>query len=229
MSEQKAHRPIRSFSRRIGRITERQKFALENFLPLYGIEHTKELIDFEKTFQNSALLNIEIGFGMGEALIAMAKENPQENYLGIDVHTPGVGNLISEVHELNLKNVRAIAFDAVEVLKHQIPDKSINSFCIFFSDPWHKNKHHKRRLINESFVKVLAKKIKPHGKIYLATDWEHYANQMLEVFNGNNSFKNLSPTNDYCERITFRPLTKFEKRGHRLGHGVWDLIFEKKV
>jgi len=228
MSE-KAHRPIRSFSRRIGRITERQKYALDNLLPLYGIEFTPELLDFEILFQNSAPVNIEIGFGMGEVLIAMAKQNPHENYLGIDVHTPGVGNLLSEVAALQLSNVRVIAYDAVEVLKHQIADHSVNSFCIFFSDPWHKNKHHKRRLINESISKLLAKKTKPKGKVFLATDWEHYANQMLEVFNTNKSFKNLSPTNEYCERINFRPLTKFEKRGHRLGHGVWDLIFEKKV
>ena len=227
MPEQKAHRHIRSFSRRIGRITEHQKFALENFLPLYGIEHTKEPLDFEKIFEKSAPLNVEIGFGMGEALIAMAKDKPHENYLGIDVHTPGVGNLLNEVNSLSLNNIRVISFDAVEVLKHQITNKSINSFCIFFSDPWHKNKHQKRRLINESFVKILATKIKPRGKIYLATDWEHYANQMLEVFSANKSFKNLSPTNDYCERIAFRPLTKFEKRGQRLGHNVWDLVFEK--
>jgi tRNA (guanine-N7-)-methyltransferase len=227
MSENKMHRPIRSFARRIGRITDRQKSALENILPLRGIEHTSELIDFEKIFKRSAPLNIEIGFGMGESLIAVAKDNPEQDYLGIEVHTPGVGNLLANADELNLDNIRVITFDAVEVLKKQIPDHSVHSFSIFFSDPWHKTKHHKRRLINESFCQLLANKIQPKGKVFLATDWEHYANQMLEVFTHNKSFKNLSPTNDFCERIEFRPLTKFEKRGHRLGHGVWDLIFEK--
>jgi len=223
------HRPIRSFSRRVGRMTEGQRLALENFRPLYGIEHTSEHLDFEKIFQNSAPVTIEIGFGMGEALIEMAQLKPDENFIGVDVHTPGVGHVFNETHKHEIKNIRVIEFDAVEVLKHQIPDHSVNNFCVFFSDPWHKTKHQKRRLLNESFAKVLAKKLVPDGKLYLATDWEHYANQMLNVFNANKSFKNLSPTNEYCERIEFRTLTKFEKRGQRLGHGVWDLIFQKKT
>ncbi|HFE37902.1 MAG TPA: tRNA (guanosine(46)-N7)-methyltransferase TrmB [Gammaproteobacteria bacterium] len=225
--QNKRHRPIRSFARRVGRITERQKTALESLLPKYGIEFTTEQLDLNKAFNQAAPLNIEIGFGMGEALIAMASQNPHENYLGIEVHTPGIGNLLNQIDLLKLGNIRIIAYDAVEVLKHQIPEHSVNCFCIFFSDPWHKSKHHKRRLINASFVKLLATKLNPQGKIYLATDWENYAQQMLRVFSENKSFRNLSPNKDYCPRIAFRPLTKFEKRGHRLGHEVWDLIFEK--
>ena len=222
------HRPIRSFARRVGRMTEGQRVALEKYQPLYGIEYSSEPLDIDKLFPRTAPINIEIGFGMGEALIAMAQGNSEENYIGIDVHTPGVGHLLQETNRHQLENIRVIEHDAVEVLKHQIPDRSIHSFCIFFSDPWHKTKHQKRRLLNESFAKVLVKKLKPHGKIYLATDWEHYAKQILRVFNENHSLKNLSPTNEYCERIEFRTLTKFEKRGQRLGHGVWDLVFEKK-
>jgi len=226
--ESKKHRPIRSFARRIGRITERQKSALENLLPILGITHAQSPLDYEAVFGRDAPLNIEIGFGMGEALIAMAQQKPQENFLGIEVHTPGIGNLLSQADELGLTNIRVIPFDAVEVLKHQIPDGSINSFSIFFSDPWHKPKHHKRRLINEVFALQLSKKLTPNGKVFLATDWEHYAHQMLETFQSCPHFKNLSPTNDFCPRIESRPLTKFEKRGHRLGHGVWDLIFENQ-
>ncbi len=225
--ELKKHRPIRSFSRRIGRITERQKSALKNLLPQFGIEHRHELLDIKKAFNRDVPLNIEIGFGMGEALIGMAAQNPYENYLGIEVHTPGIGNLLSEMEAQSLSNIRVISFDAVEVLKHQIADQSVKCFCIFFSDPWHKPKHHKRRLISESFIDLLAKKLVPNGRLYLATDWEHYAQQMLKVLSANKAFKNLSPTQDYCPRIAFRALTKFEKRGHRLGHDVWDLSFEK--
>ena len=194
MPEQKnehPHRPIRSFARRVGRMTEGQRLALENYRPIYGIEHTSEPLEIDKLFPRNAPINIEIGFGMGEALIAMAQENTEENYIGIDVHTPGVGHLFHEINKHQLENIRVIEFDAVEVLKHQIPDKSINSFCVFFSDPWHKTKHQKRRLLNEGFAKVLAKKLSPHGKIYLATDWEHYAKQILNVFNSNISFKGL--------------------------------------
>lgn len=226
MSEQKHYRPIRSFVRRTGRITDRQKSALENLWPLYGLEFNNHLFDFDQIFQRNAPLTIEIGFGMGEALIAMAQNNAQNNYLGIEVHTPGIGNILSQIELHQLNNIRLISYDAVEVLKHQISDASVDNFCIFFSDPWHKTKHHKRRLINESFVELLAKKTKKGGKIFLATDWENYAHQMLEVFSDNSNFKNLSSTNDFVNRISFRPLTKFEKRGHRLGHEVWDLTFE---
>lgn len=226
--ELKKHPPIRSFSRRIGRITERQKSALKNLLPQFGIEHHNELLDIKKNFNRDAPLNIEIGFGMGEALISMAAQNPDENYLGIEVHTPGIGNLLSEMEAQGLSNIRVISFDAVEVLKQQIADQSVKCFCIFFSDPWHKPKHHKRRLISESFLDLLAKKLIPNGRVYLATDWEHYAHQMLSLLNANKAFKNLSPTQGFCPRIAFRALTKFEKRGHRLGHDVWDLSFEKR-
>jgi len=227
MSDSQHHRPIRSFARRVGRITDRQQSAIDKLWPIFGIEYSTQPLDYKTVFNNQAPLTIEIGFGMGEVLISMAKENSEQNYLGIDVHTPGVGNLLIEVDKHQLKNIRVSSYDAVEVLKHQIPNNSVDNFCIFFSDPWHKNKHHKRRLINETFVALLAKKTKHGGKIYLATDWEHYAKQMLSVFDDNKHFKNLSPDNRFCERISFRPLTKFEQRGHRLGHGVWDLSFKK--
>lgn len=228
MQEMKNHRPIRSFTRRIGRITDRQKAALENLLPILGVTHTQEPLNYASTFGRNAPLNIEIGFGMGEALIAMASQRPEEDFLGMEVHTPGIGNLLSQADVLGLKNIRVIDFDAVEVLKHQIADHSINSVSIFFSDPWHKPKHHKRRLINESFALLLSKKLTPGGKVFLATDWANYAVNMLATFQNNHYFKNMSPTNDYCPRIDTRPLTKFEKRGQRLGHGVWDLVFENQ-
>ncbi len=220
-------RKIRSFVRRSGRMTASQKRGLEELWPLFGIEFQSSVLNFTTVFCRAAPTNIEIGFGMAENLIAVAKARPDENFIGIEVHDPGIGNALNQIEEFNLSNLRVIKHDAVEVLKRQISPHSLNSVCIFFPDPWHKNKHQKRRLINAEFADLLATKIKKGGHIYLATDWQDYAEQMLNVLNNNSHFNNISEQNAYCERIEFRSLTKFEKRGQRLGHGVWDLVFQR--
>lgn len=220
-------RKIRSFVRRGGRLTASQKRALEEFWPQYGIEFNNEPLNLDHIFNRTASKNIEIGFGMAENLIAVAKSQPNKDFIGIEVHEPGIGNALNQIEEYSLSNLRVIKHDAVEVLKHQIAEHSIDSISIFFPDPWHKKKHHKRRLINSEFVDLLARKIKKGGHVFMATDWENYAEQMLEVFANNPKFENLSEDNTYCDRIEFRSLTKFERRGQRLGHGVWDLIFRR--
>ncbi len=221
-------RKIRSFARRSGRMTDSQKKGLDKHWNSLGIEYTDKFLDFESLFKTAAPINIEIGFGMGENILSFAQSKPSENFIGIEVHQPAVGNILNKIDELELGNLKVMNHDAVEVLTHQVKDHSLNSVSIFFPDPWHKSNHHKRRLISPKFAELLAAKITKNGRIYLATDWEHYAIQMLDVLTNNKKFKNLSPTHDYCKRMDFRPITKFERRGLRLGHGVWDLIFEKR-
>lgn len=228
MLTEKPLRQIRSFVRRCGRMTSSQKRGMEIGWLKYGIEYQTNPLNFSTLFGNSAPVNIEIGFGMAENLLAVAASHANENFVGIDVHTPGVGHALNQIEDNDIGNIRIINHDAVEVLKHQIPDHSLSSVSIFFPDPWHKKKHNKRRLINADFANLLAKKIHKNGHIYMATDWEDYARQMLAVFNACEHFSNQSPDNTYCERMSFRPLTKFERRGHRLGHGVWDLIFKRQ-
>lgn len=221
-------REIRSFVLRQGKITKGQQNALENHLPTYGIEYAAQLTDLNQSFQRDNAKIVEIGFGMGHATWQIAKANPDKDYLGIEVHLPGVGSLLMEIAEHNLSNLRVIRHDAVEVLKNMIPDNSLDGFHIFFPDPWHKKRHHKRRIIQPEFVELLASKLKTGGYIHLATDWEDYALWMLDILNANTTLHNTSPTNDYIERPDYRPLTKFENRGLKLGHGVWDLVFTKK-
>jgi len=221
-------RKVRSFARRSGRMTDSQKKGLANFWDAYGLEYTGQISDLNALFGCDAAKNIEIGFGMGENILSLAKNKPEEDFIGIEVHQPAVGNILNKIDELGLKNLKAMNHDAVEVFTHQIADLSLNSVSVFFPDPWHKSNHHKRRLIAPVFAELLASKIAKGGHVYLATDWEHYAKQMLTVFSDNKHFQNLSPTHTYCKRMDFRPVTKFERRGLRLGHGVWDLIFEKR-
>ena len=224
----KHFRKVRIFVKREGRMRPGQKRAIEQLWPIYGIEYNaNELLDLNKIFGRDGKKNLEIGFGMAENLISVAQSKPDEDFLGIEVYQPGLGHALLHIEENQIKNIRVMKYDAVEVLTHQIADASLDSMSIFFPDPWHKKKHYKRRLINQKFSQLMAKKIKPSGFAYLATDWENYAEQMLKVFNNNSLFTNTSPTGDYCERMDFRPITKFEKRGHRLGHGVWDLIFKR--
>lgn len=227
MKEDIPHRrEIKSYVRRVSRMTPRQKRGMEALWPRFGVEYDASPLNLDLLFERSAPKNVEIGFGMAENLIAVASTHPQEDFIGIEVHTPGVGHALNEIEEKKLTNVRLIQHDAVEVLKHQIPNHSLNSISIFFPDPWHKKKHNKRRLINDEFCALLATKLQKNGKVYLATDWEDYAVQMLKVFNRTEHFENQSPNGTYCERMDFRPLTKFESRGHRLGHNTWDLIFK---
>ena len=219
---------IRSFVRRKGRVTPGQSFALENHAPLYCLDFDQEDIDFETIFGRKAPLIVEIGFGNGDSLAKMAAENPEMNYLGIVVHRAGVGHLLMLIESLQLTNVRIYCHDAIEILEQRIPNASLAGVHLFFPDPWHKKKHFKRRIVRDSFVELLAQKLALEGYFHAATDWENYAQWMLDILNRAPHFQNLSSTNDYCERPDYRPLTKFEQRGIRLGHGVWDVMYVKR-
>ena len=220
-------RRIRSFVRREGRLTPGQQRALQELWPQFGIEHDEILLDLDAIFDRVAPHVLEIGFGNGASLLKMAQDNPDTDYLGIEVHRPGVGNLLLAIEREAVKNIRVMSEDAVDILKQQIPDASLDMVQLFFPDPWHKKKHHKRRIVQPDFAKLLYKKLKPGGLFHMATDWQDYAEHMLEVMTAAEGFSNTSATNDYVERPDSRPLTKFEQRGHRLGHGVWDLIFKR--
>ncbi len=224
MSEQSPTRKIRSFIRRQGRITQGQEFALENHWDNYCLAPYKAL-DVRQVFGRHAPLCVEIGFGNGECLAKLAAANPDKDYIGIEVHRPGVGHLMMQLEQQGLQNVRVYCHDAIEILTNNLPDNSLSAVHLFFPDPWHKRKHHKRRIVQASFLNLLASKLPPGGYFHAATDWEHYAKAMLEVLSADNRFTNTSLTDTYCERPAHRPLTKFEQRGLRLGHGVWDLIF----
>jgi tRNA (guanine-N7-)-methyltransferase len=217
---------IRSFIRRQGRLTPGQEVALDQHWPQYGLEPELDY-DFSQVFGRQAPLIVEIGFGNGDSLAKMAAANPDHDYIGIEVHKPGVGHLLILLNEQGLTNVRVYCHDAIEILEQKIPDHSLAGLHLFFPDPWHKKKHHKRRIVRPSFVDLLNKKLQVGGYFHAATDWQHYAESMLEVLTASEGLKNTSLTQDYCERPDYRPLTKFEQRGLRLGHGVWDLIFRK--
>ena len=224
MNEQH-HKPIRSFVRREGKITKSQKQALTELLPEYGIELVEgEVIDFKDIFGREAPVFVEIGFGNGDVLCHLAKENPHYNYLGIEVYRPGVGSLLSKIAENHLSNVRVITQDAAEVFKLHIPDESLEGVMLFFPDPWHKKRHHKRRIVQPEFAEIISNKLKDGGKWYLSTDWENYALQMDEVLS---SCAKLHKSMQISESGSIRVETKFEKRGKRLGHKVWDLAYIK--
>jgi tRNA (guanine-N7-)-methyltransferase len=218
---------IKSFVRRKGRVTPGQNFALENHWARYCIDPQIN-VNFSEIFGNDAPLIVEIGFGNGESLAKMAQANPDTNYLGIEVHRPGVGHLLMLIEQMQLSNVRIYCHDAIEVLEQRVPDESLAGLHLFFPDPWHKKKHHKRRIVRDNFVELIARKLTPNGYLHAATDWENYAEWILEILNRAPQFENLSPTQTVCERPDYRPLTKFEQRGIRLGHGVWDVMFKKR-
>jgi tRNA (guanine-N7-)-methyltransferase len=220
------HRAIRSFVLRQGRLTPAQQRAVETLLPVYGVSYAAESLDLEHAFGRQAPKILEIGFGMGAATAQIAAANPDKDYLGIEVHTPGVGNLLKLMEEQELTNLRVIQHDAVEVLRHMIADASLDGVHIFFPDPWPKKRHHKRRLLQAEFVALLCSKLKPGGYLHFATDWEEYAQWTLEVLRAEPKLANTVA--DYAPRPEYRPLTKFEQRGLNLGHGVWDLIFTRK-
>lgn len=223
-------RKVRSFVLRTGRLSEYQRSMMNENWSEYGLDHQTEFFDFEKIYGNSNPVVLEIGFGMGKSLVEMAEQNPDKNYLGIEVHTPGVGACLAYALEKNIKNLRVICHDATEILRDCIADESLGGLQLFFPDPWHKAKHHKRRIVQPHFVETVAKKLTAGGFIHFATDWENYAEHMLEVLQSVQhavGIHNISKTNDYIPRPDFRPLTKFEARGHKLGHGVWDLYFIK--
>lgn len=221
-------RHIRSFVLRQGRLTKGQEFALNQLWSRYGLDYNKMPILFENVFQNNNDVVLEIGFGMGASLVEMAKNNPALNYLGIEVHQPGVGACIKKTDEENITNLKVINHDAIDVLNHQIPDNSLSRVNIFFPDPWHKARHNKRRIIQREFIELLKNKLKVGGLIHLATDWQEYAEHMIEVLNQTQGLKNLASDNRFIPRPEDRPLTKFEQRGLKLGHGIWDIQFVKK-
>lgn len=218
-------RSVRSFVLRAGRMGTGQARALEEYGPQFLIPYAPEPLDLDQAFGRAAPRVLEIGFGMGDSTATIAASQPGTDYLGVEVHTPGVGALLKRIGEGRLTNIRIIQHDAVEVLDHMIADASLDGVHVFFPDPWPKKKHHKRRLIQPTLVAKLARKLKPGGYLHLATDWQHYAEQMLEVLSGEPALANTAK--DYSPRPAYRPLTKFEKRGLRLGHGVWDLIFTR--
>jgi tRNA (guanine-N7-)-methyltransferase len=220
------NRHIRSYVLRQGRVTVAQQRAVDTLKPVFGIPYTAAPLDLEAAFDRAAPKILEIGFGMGDSTATIAQANPQNDYLCLEVHTPGVGNLFKVMDEQGLTNIRIIQHDAVVVLRDMISDATLDGVHIFFPDPWHKARHNKRRLIQAPFIDKLMAKLKPGGYIHVATDWENYAEQVLEVLSAEPQLENTAA--GYAPRPEYRPLTKFEKRGINLGHGVWDLVFRRK-
>jgi len=227
LDQNKHLRTVRSFVRREGRLTVGQEYALTELWPDYGVDCKTEALDFSGVFGRDAPLNLEIGFGSGDALLAMAQERTQENFIGIEAYRPGAGRLISQLHENGVKNAKVIVGDAVTILKTCFPDACLSNVYLFFPDPWHKKRHHKRRIVQSEFAYLVASKLVSPGRFYMATDWQPYAEHMLKILSNTKSFNNLSESNSFTPRPDFRPQTKFERRGLKLGHGVWDLCFEK--
>jgi len=220
------HRRIRSFVIRAGRVTAAQERALAKLWPVYGVE-TSGMLDLATLFGRVAPRCLEIGFGAGEVIGELAERHPDRDYLGIEVHRSGVGRLLLRAAAGGLSNLRLICDDAVAVLEERIADDSFDEILIFFPDPWHKKRHHKRRLIDAGFAALLAAKLRTNGTLRLATDWQDYAEQMLQTLNGVADLQTLSPDGTYVQRPDSRPPTRFERRGMRLGHGVWDLAYAK--
>jgi len=218
---------IRSFVIRAGRITEGQKRAFDLCWPKVGLSLFKGLIDPRQIFEREAPVVLEIGFGMGDSLLQMARAEPDKNFIGIEVHPPGVGRLINLAVQEELSNLRVYMADAMDVLEDCIPDASLDRMQLYFPDPWHKKKHHKRRILQPDFVQNIRPKLKLGGVFHMATDWQNYAEHMMDVMSAAPGFSNTQAAGEYSPRPDYRPVTKFEKRGERLGHGVWDLLFER--
>lgn len=219
-------RPIRSYVLRQGRVSSAQARAHHELLPRFGIAFSNQQLDLDRLFGRAAPKILEIGFGMGETTASMAAAHPDVDYLGIEVHTPGVGSLLKLIDARGLSNLRLIQHDAVEVLREMIAPGSLDGAHIFFPDPWPKKRHRKRRLVQPDFVALLASRLKPGGHVHLATDWQEYAEQMLAVLSAEPQLENTA--DGYAPRPDYRPQTKFETRGLKLGHGVWDIVFRKK-
>jgi len=234
-------RSIKSFVMRAGRTTQGQQRAIDELGPIYLIPYNPELLSWETAFSPSDRVRpkiLEIGFGMGETTAHIAKLRPQDDFLALEVHEPGVGALLKKIGEEQIENIRIIRHDAVEVLEHMIANDELDGVHIFFPDPWHKKKHNKRRLVQSEFISKLCKKLKTGAYIHLATDWEEYAQQMLVVLSSESQLQNTTTSQEtlvdgtgvlgYAQRPSYRPITKFENRGLKLGHGVWDLVFVKR-
>ena len=220
------HRPVRSYVLRQGRISHAQQRAYDALLSIFAIPYCAQEIDLTTVFGRAAPQVVEIGFGMGESTAEIAASRPDTDFIGVEVHTPGVGSLLKQLGERDLKNVRVIQHDAVEVLQTMVGENTLSGIHIFFPDPWPKTRHHKRRLIQPEFVRLLASRLRPGGYIHAATDWEHYAEHILATFQNESLLENTAK--GYAPRPAYRPLTKFEQRGLKLGHGVWDILFKKR-
>ncbi|MFM0321438.1 tRNA (guanosine(46)-N7)-methyltransferase TrmB [Caballeronia glebae] len=220
------HRRIRSFVTRAGRVSVGQQRAIDDLGPRYVVPYAPQLADWDARFGRKAPRVLEIGFGMGATTAEIAAARPGDDFIGVEVHEPGVGALLKLIGEEGLGNIRILQHDAVEVLEHMIAPDSLDGVHIYFPDPWHKARHHKRRLIQPKFVALLVSRMKPGGYMHLATDWQNYAEQMLEVLSAEPALENTA--DGYAPRPDFRPVTKFERRGMRLGHGVWDLMFRRR-
>ncbi len=225
------NRRIRSFVLRQGRLTKGQAHALETVWPQFGIEYAQHLLDLNQVFGRLNTKKVlEIGFGMGESTAKIAQTLPDYDFVAVEVHTPGVGSLLKLIEESSIQNIRIIQHDVVEVLQHMIADNSLDGAHIFFPDPWHKKRHHKRRLIQAEFLKLLCTKLKVGAYIHVATDWQEYAEWVLEALKAEPQLQNTATdlTLEYAQKPSYRPLTKFENRGLKLGHGVWDLVFKRQ-
>ena len=227
MSEPDKRRPIRSYVLRAGRMTEGQQRAFDDNWQRCGLTVSEELLDYRQAFGRDGPVVLEIGFGMGQSLVEMAAAAPDKNFIGVEVHRPGVGKLLHAMAESDVDNIRIYCHDAVEVLQRCIAPDSLDEVQIYFPDPWHKKRHNKRRLIQPGFVELLVTRMKPGGLLHVATDWENYAEQIMEVLSANTQLRNTAGTGNYVPRPAQRPLTKFERRGERLGHGVWDILFRR--
>jgi len=227
MSDAKPLRTIRSFVRREGRLTPGQQRAIDTLWSQFAIDTSDAVLDFNELFGRDAPKVLEIGFGNGASLAQMAEDQADHDFIGVEVHRPGVGQLLRQIEQRGLTNLRVICTDAVELLKQQVADNSLARVQLYFPDPWHKKRHHKRRIIQPEFVALLAQKIASGGHLHMATDWQHYAEQMLDDLSNSDQFINCADDTGYIPRPNYRPLTKFEQRGHRLGHGVWDLLFKR--
>lgn len=227
MDEIKHLRQVRSFVLREGRMTDGQKKAYDRHMACYGLDLNQGQINLAQVFGRTAPCVLEIGFGMGQSLVLMAQNNPHIDYIGIEVHRPGVGALLKAVSDLGLSNVRVYNTDGIEVLKQAIPDGMLSGLQLFFPDPWHKKRHHKRRIVQPEFIELLRQKLAMGGFFHLATDWQPYAEYMLEAMSVAPGFSNKFGPNHYAPDSQGRPSTKFEVRGQKLGHGVWDLVFER--
>lgn len=220
---------VKSFVKREGRLTNAQARAIEVNWPSKGLSIEQGMLNFDDVFGRTAPTVLEIGFGMGKSLVEMAAAAPENNFIGIEVHRPGVGACLADAEEANIENLRVFEHDAVEVLAHSIPNNSLHRLQLYFPDPWHKTRHHKRRIVQPDFVQNLRSKLAIGGTFHMATDWEHYAEYMMEVMTQAQGFQNTSKEGPAAcvPRPDYRPITKFEVRGQKLGHGVWDLIFER--
>lgn len=221
-------RTIKSFILRQGRLTQGQQRALDEQWPIFGIDYAEQAIDFVALFGNENPVALEIGFGNGESLLQMAAESPEQNFVGIEVHRPGVGRLLHLIHEQGIQNLRIMNYDAIDILQNQIADHSLARVQLYFPDPWHKTKHNKRRIVQTEFLDTLAKKLQAKGQIHFATDWKYYATHMMKTLANHPLFINNADKNEFSPKPDYRPITKFERRGQRLGHSVWDLLFTVK-